>query len=57
VREVGISHDGVTRLTVNWTIDGGRQSVTKIFYPPFVKVDREEEYGAVWKRVESVHNV
>ncbi len=31
-------------LTVTWKIDDDRQTVTKSFYPPFEKVDREEDY-------------
>ena len=31
-------------LKVTWRIDDGRQEVTKVFYAPFSRVDREEDY-------------
>jgi hypothetical protein len=36
-------------LDVSWEIDDGLRTVTKTFYPPFTKVDREEDYRRAWK--------
>jgi hypothetical protein len=35
-------------LDVSWEIDDGLQTVTKTYYPPFTKVDREEDYRRAW---------
>ncbi len=39
-------------LDVSWEIDDGLQTVTKTFYPPFTKVDREEDYRRAWLEFE-----
>ena len=36
-------------LTVSWEIDDGRQTVTKTYYPPFERVDREADYALAFE--------
>ncbi len=40
---------GAPPLTVSWEIDDGLQTVTKTFYPPFTKVDREGDYERAYE--------
>ena len=49
VVEARKDHDGISPLTVSWKLDGGKQTVTKTFYPPFTKVDRVEDYRQAWE--------
>ncbi len=49
LREARKNHDGESPLTVTWKIDNGTQEVTKTFYPPFIKVDREEDYRIAYE--------
>jgi hypothetical protein len=49
VREARKNWDGTSPLTVSWQINDGLETVTKTFYPPFVKVDREAEYEQAYE--------
>ena len=49
VREARTNWDGKSSLTVTWPIDNDIQTVTKTFYPPFTKVDREADYRRAYK--------
>ena len=49
VRDARANWDEKSPLTVSWQIDNGNQTVTKIFYPPFTKVDREADYERAYK--------
>ena len=42
-------------LDVSWEIDDGLQTVTKTYYPPFTKVDREEDYRRAWEEFEKCY--
>ena len=49
IREARKTYDGESPLTVSWQIDDGLQTVTKTFYPPFVKCDRESDYDHAYE--------
>jgi hypothetical protein len=48
LREALKTYDGVSPLAVSWMVDDGLAPVTKIFHPPFSRVDREEDYRRAW---------
>ncbi|MHC5822138.1 MAG: hypothetical protein ACYT04_41405, partial [Nostoc sp.] len=49
VREALKDWNGTSPLTVSWQINDGLETVTKTFYPPFTKVDREGDYSQVYE--------
>ena len=48
-RDARANWDGESPLIVSWPIDNGNQTVTKTFYPPFTKVDREADYEQAYR--------
>jgi hypothetical protein len=40
---------GAPPLEVSWPINDGLQTITKVFYGPFSKVDREADYAQAWE--------
>lgn len=49
VREALKDWNGTSPLTVSWQINDGLETVTKTFYPPFTKVDREADYAQAYE--------
>lgn len=49
IRTARAEWDEKKPLRVSWTIDNGKETVTKTFYPPFTHVDREADYERAWK--------
>ncbi|MBD2534186.1 hypothetical protein H6G97_33525 [Nostoc flagelliforme FACHB-838] len=49
VREARKDWNETSPLTVSWQIKDGLETVTKTFYPPFTKVDREADYAQAYE--------
>jgi hypothetical protein len=48
LREALKTYNGAVPLAVSWKVDNGRATVTKAYYPPFTRVDREDDYRRAW---------
>lgn len=48
-RDARANWDGKSPLTVSWQINNDTETVTKTFYPPFAKVDREADYAQAFR--------
>jgi hypothetical protein len=48
LREMRETHDCTSPLTVTWKVDNGLATVAKTFHPPFIRVDREDDYRRAW---------
>lgn len=57
VRDARKTWDGETPLTVSWQIDDGLQTVTKTFYPPFSRCDRESDYEVAYSYFKEKYGV
>jgi len=53
VREARTKHNGLDPLSVSWTVDNGRKAVSRTFYPPFTRVNREDDYARAYEVLES----
>jgi len=54
-REARETWDQQSPLTVEWSIDDGRQTVSKTYHPPFRKVDREGDYERAYDIFQKRH--
>jgi len=49
LREALTAHDGASPVTVSWAIDNGNRTVTRTFHPPFIPVDRINDYARAFQ--------
>ena len=57
LRDARREHGDESPLTVSWQIDNGNKIVTKTFYPPFEKFDREEDYAEAYEFFKTKYGV
>jgi hypothetical protein len=52
LRDARQQHGDQHPITITWPTDGGTSTETQTFYPPFQRVDREDDYARAYKEFE-----